>query len=826
MRILTMPLLTRSLLFPVFLFSLVSALRLQADPLLLWYDKPAAQWIEALPIGNGRLGAMVFGQPVNERLQLNEDTVWAGGPHHNNMPTARAGIAEVRRLIFEGKYAEAHAHANTQVLPGRERSNGMPYQPVGDLLLTFPGHENVTGYRRELSLDDATARVRYQIGDVEYTREVFISIPDQVIAIHLTASRAENLNFTLAWKSPQKTQTQLAADDTLVLSGLTSDHEGIKGEVRFEAHARLGRHDGKLVASGDKLELSGATSAWVFVSIGTNYKNFRDLSVDPAARARQPLAAVVAKEPASVQRDHVAAYQNQFRRMRLDLGTSPAAQLPTDERLRRFADGKDPHLAALYFQFGRYLLIASSQPGTQPANLQGIWNDLMVPPWDSKYTVNINAEMNYWPAETTNLAELHEPFIQMIREVSLTGAETAHALYDAGGWMLHHNTDVWRIAGPVDGAHAGLWPMGGAWFCQHLWHRYLFNGDKDYLRSVYPLMKGSTEFFLQTLVEDPVHKYLVVSPSISPENTHRRTPDPRVRLAAGVAMDNEMLFEHFTDTIRAAEILGIDPEFRDKLAATRARLAPMMIGRFGQLQEWMEDWDDPKDEHRHISHLYALHPSNLISPHRTPALFAAARTSLEHRGDISTGWSMGWKVNCWARLLDGNRAYKLLQDQLRIVGDTGQHVRGGGTYPNLFDAHPPFQIDGNFGCTAGIAEMMLQSHDGAMHLLPAMPDAWTTGSVEGLRARGGFELDLTWKDGAVTRVHLRSPLGGNARIRSRWALVRDDGQALAPAKGENPNPLYFLPQVKDAAVAVPLGKDDFIYDIVTKPGESIRLKVK
>jgi alpha-L-fucosidase 2 len=449
-----MRLLKPSSIFSAIMLVALSAWRVDAQPsdtppLLLWYDKPAAQWIEALPIGNGRLGAMVFGQPANERLQLNEDTVWAGSPHNNNYPEARAAIKEVRQLIFEGKYTEAHALTNEKIMPGRERSNGMPYQPVGDLLLTFPGHDNAINYRRELSLDDATARVSYQVGDVRYTREVFASIPDQVIAIHLTASQAKKLSFSLSWKSPQRSQTQLAANETLVLSGVTSDHEGIPGAVRFEAHVRLGQHDGSLKASGDKLELSDATSAWIFVSIGTNYKNYHDLSADPAGRAREPLAAAAKKDPALLRQQHVSAYQSQFRRMQLDLGTTPAAQLPTDERLRRFANGQDPHLAALYFQFGRYLLIASSQPGTQPANLQGIWNDLMLPPWDSKYTVNINAEMNYWPAESTNLAELHEPFIQMVREVSITGAETARALYGAGGWMLHHNTDGRRVVLPA-----------------------------------------------------------------------------------------------------------------------------------------------------------------------------------------------------------------------------------------------------------------------------------------------------------------------------------------------------------------------------------------
>jgi alpha-L-fucosidase 2 len=719
------------------------------DALKLWYRRPATRWVEALPLGNGRLGAMVWGGIEHERLQLNEDTLYAGGPYDPTSPEALAALPEVRRLIFAGQYAQAEALANAKMMARPIKQ--MPYQPLGDLVLDIRDVPDITDYRRELDLDTAIARTKFHTWKTVHTREAFVSPVDQCVVMRLSTDRPRAIDLRVALDSDQQSEV-IAGEGSLLLRGRNGSAHGIEGKLTFAMRVRVIPRGGSMNVRGDRIEIEGADEVLLLATAATSYRRYDDISGDPEAITQRQLDAAQRRGFETLRDAHVAEHQRLFRRVSINLGGSNAEQLPTDERVQHFADGGDPALAALYHQFGRYLLICSSRPGTQPANLQGIWNDLMRPPWESKYTVNINTEMNYWPSESNALPECVEPLERMLFELAEAGAHTARTMYDAPGWVMHHNTDLWRQTTPIDGAEWGLWPMGGAWLLQQLWDRWDYGRDEAYLRRIYPLFKGAAEFYAATLVRDPATGEMVTNPSMSPENEHPHG----AAVCAGPAMDSQLLRDLFAQCIQAAGLLGVDAGFARQLQQLREQLPPDRIGQAGQLQEWREDWDmqAPEIHHRHVSHLYALHPSSQINVRDTPELAAAAKRSLEIRGDEATGWGIGWRLNLWARLGDGEHALKILCMLLSPQR----------TYPNLFDAHPPFQIDGNFGGTAGITEMLLQSWGGSIFLLPALPGEWQAGAVRGLRVRNAAGLDLSWKNGKLDNALLHSDRGGTYNV--------------------------------------------------------------
>ncbi len=801
----------------------ISSLSQKNQDLRLWYKQPSGDiWENALPIGNGRLGAMVYGNVEKETIQLNEHTVWSGSPNRNDNPLALDSLHIIRQLIFDGKQKEAENIANRVIIT--KKSHGQMFQPVGNLQLSFKGHENYSNYYRELDIEKAITKTSYSVDGITYTRETFAAFADRVIIVRITSSKPGSISFIASFSTLHKTPRINTTGNDLTLTAITSDHESVKGMIRFKGIVRIKQEGGILISNDTSLIVKNSNTATIYISITTNFNNYNDISGDENKRAINFLNRAYARSYAAILNSHITAYQKYFNRVKLDLGTNEQAKLPTDERLKNYRSVFDPHFVSLYYQFGRYLLISSSQPGGQPANLQGIWNNKMRPPWDSKYTININAEMNYWPAEKTNLSELHQPFLEMVKDMSVTGKQTAKEMYNARGWVAHHNTDIWRATGAVDGALWGVWLAAGGWTSQHLWEHYLYSGDKNFLASIYPVLKGASTFYVDFLIKHPKNNWLVINPDMSPENAPKAHQGSS--LDAGTTMTNQIIFDIFSCTIKAAGILKKDIAFADTLKQKRKQLPPMQIGQYGQLQEWLEDIDDPKDDHRHISHLYGLFPSNQISPHRTPELYHAAKITLLHRGDVSTGWSMGWKVNWWARMLDGNHAYKLIQDQLTPAG-TNQG--GGGTYNNLFDAHPPFQIDGNFGCTSGITEMLMQSVNGEIHLLPAMPDLWQTGSISGLRAIGGFEIiNIEWKNAKIVKAVIRSTIGGNLRVRVPGRMKLNNG-ILKDAVGKNNNPFFHIEETPSpiispkAAIIMPQIKETFVYDLPTLAGKTYTL---
>lgn len=855
-----------------------------ANDNILWYPKPASYWEEAVPLGNGRLGAMVSGSVAQDTIQLNEDTFWSGSPYNNFNKNCKKYLRRMREDLQKGNeegYIETQKLALKYMVADKTKtSHGQIYESVGRLLLTFPGQTfpeeavksgntpapaAVSNYKRWLDIQNAIAGVSYDCNGVNYSRTVFTSFKDNVTVIHLTASQKGKLDFITSFVGPEKTNRIICSSEkldknTLVIRSFPGkeNEENIPCKMECYSFIRIVSNDGtvedctqsvKTSATAEACEVAAlrvrnASDVTLIVSSATNFVNYSDISADARAKALEYLEAWNGKNYVSALEEHSACYRKQFDRVSLTLGDNGSqSKKDTETRIREFSTTEDPSLAALYFQFGRYLLISSSQPDSQPANLQGIWNPdgRQYPAWDSKYTTNINVEMNYWPAEVTNLSECHLPFLQLIKDVSTTGRQSAKKMYGCRGWMLHHNTDLWRSTGAVDNATSAIWPTCSAWFCSHIWEHYLYTGDKDFLAEYYPIMKWAAVFYQDFMYRDRKTGYMVAGPSISPENhpgkweyTDDNGKKQNCAVFHGITMDNAMIYDLLKNTAAAARTLNTDYELACELDSLRKKLPPMMIGKYGQLQEWMEDWDREESGHRHLSHLWGAYPGNQVSPYENTNLFQGVHKSLVGRGDASRGWSMGWKVCLWARMLDGNHAMKLIKNQLKLKNPNATiKDSDGGTYANMFDSHPPFQIDGNFGCCAGIAEMLVQSHAGFMHILPALPDEWKKeGCVKGLCTRGGFVVEeLKWADGNVISLKIRSKIGGNLRLRTASQLTFTDGKEPELARGENPNPLmrqYNMssPLIKDKSKIPPtVLPATMLYDIPTNAGQVIDLVI-
>jgi len=760
--------------------------------LTLWYDKPANGWTEALPVGNGRLGAMIYGGNSTDTIQFNEETLWSGQPHDYSHPGAYQYLDEIRKLLWAGKQDEATKLGNEKFMS--QPFGQQCYLPFGNILLNFPGHENATNYKRKLDLEEAVSTVAYEVNGVKYKREVFASNPDQALVLHLESSKKKALTFSIGLDSPHSEYTVSIENNEIILKGKANNYPSKldfigqpypESLLTFEARLKVLNEGGEISQTENSIVVENANNATLYLVAATSFVSYNDISGNPEEKCQNYLTGLNDKKYETIKASHVADYQQLFNRVKLDLGSSEISKRPTNERLISFKQDEDPSLVSLLYQYGRYLLISASRPGTQPANLQGIWNNRLAPPWDSKYTININTEMNYWPAEITNLAECTEPLIKMVEDLAVTGQNVAKEHYNMNGWVTHHNTDIWRGAAPINNANHGLWPTGGAWLSQHLWWHYQFSGDTEYLKNTaYPILKEASRFFSEYLVPDPKNpEWLVSGPSNSPELGG---------LVMAPAMDHQIIRELFTNTIDAAKVLNVDTDFAEMLKEKRAKIAPNLIGNYGQLQEWLEDKDDPNEQHRHVSNLWGLHPGSEIHPLTTPELAEACRVTLAHRGDGGTGWSRAWKINFWARLLDGDHSFLLLKNLMvpSISLETDMRDRGG-LYMNLFDAHPPFQIDGNFGATSGITEMLLQSHvrdeDGNFYqdILPALPSTLSTGKISGIKGRGGFEFSIAWENGKLVSVEVKSILGNKLNLRYSGKLISKE-----TAKGET---VKFMP---------------------------------